>query len=362
MEHKYSKITARDLREASVCIYGTIGDDINGDQLAHELNDLSRESDAIIIKINSLGGGVVNSLSVIGSIIGSSALTTSVIEGIAGSSSAVIALSCRRVKMNDYARLMIHSPFYQDDEGNKRTNLSPDEQGALDNMKGILVDLLSRRGKSKDEINSILKKDTWYTAQQAKEEGFIDEIINTGVASMAASLSLDKLVAFAIINNSPTEKTMKKLFALLKLGDDANEAEAYSAVNKLVEKVTDLESTNQNLQNEITAFKNADKENKASKIKDMVDKAIIDRKILEKDRTNYTSLAEKDFDSTKSILDSMPVMSKLTDSTNQPVDKYKDKSWDELDKMGNVLAEIKVKDPARFKELYKEKFGIEPKI
>ena len=58
----------------------------------------------------------------------------------------------------------------------------------------------------------------------------------------------------------------------------------------------------------------------------------------------------------------MPVMTKLTDHTNLPNDKYKDKSWDELDKISGALSDIKLKDPARFKELFKEKFGNEPSI
>lgn len=197
MEIKYSKIVARDIKEAVVEIYGNIGEKVNGDYLASEINYLGKSADKIVFRINSLGGSVVQGLSIIGAIVASPAETIAVVEGVAGSMTGVIALSCKKVRMNDFARIMLHAPYMQDDKGNAATNLSKEDKASIKHMTGMLTDLLSRRGKSKDDIAKILKTDSWYTAQDALKEGFIDEIIDTGVAANAAELSVEKLVAFA---------------------------------------------------------------------------------------------------------------------------------------------------------------------
>jgi hypothetical protein len=157
---------------------------------------------------------------------------------------------------------------------------------------------------------------------------------------------------------------MKTVLGLLKLADTANEAEAYQAIVKLNEKISSLEAEKKKAEDELILLKQGkEAENKAG-IRKMIDAAVNDRKILEVQRDTYVKLAEKDFDSTRAALDAMPVMTRLSDGIGGNVipDKYKGKSWDELDKITDALEEIKLKDPSRFKELYKEKFGKEPAL
>jgi hypothetical protein len=166
--------------------------------------------------------------------------------------------------------------------------------------------------------------------------------------------------AIPLIKQS-NKSEMKTVLGLLKLADTANEAEAYQAIVKLNEKQTALEGENTKLKEEILKLKEKDTLTLQADIKNLIDGAVKDRKILEKDRATFVKLAEGNFENAKAAIDAMPVMTKLTDQTNITLsDKYKDKGWDELDKLGNALPEIKLKDPARYKELFKEKFGKEP--
>ncbi|OGX23338.1 MAG: hypothetical protein A3K54_00025 [Omnitrophica WOR_2 bacterium RBG_13_44_8] len=353
METKYSKIVGREIREAVVEIYGIIGEKVNGDYLASELNYLSKESDMITLRINSFGGNLTQGLSIISAIVGSKAQVTSIIEGIAGSMSAVIALSCGRVKMNDFARLMLHAPFFVDDEGKEIKDLTPDDQAALTNMKGILTDLLSRRGKSKKDISVILEKDTWYTAKEAKEQGFIDEIIDTGVAAAASGLSIKKLVAFVNENFLPTNTDMKKIAAKLGLPDTADEQAIITAIDQ---KETALADSKKKLVDAVLA---------------------IGKKNLLVNDTNLASMTRLGNTDLDLLVDLVvkPVdkadntrLSDVIAQVNQTLEGMKDKTktdekdWDWYQKNDReALAEMKVKDIEKFKRLYHGYWGQEYK-
>lgn len=168
--------------------------------------------------------------------------------------------------------------------------------------------------------------------------------------------------AIPLIKQS-NKSEMKTVFGLLKLADTANEAEAYQAIVNLNGKLTVLEGKNVKLEGDILKLKERDQADLQARVKALIDSAVKDRKVLEKDRQIYKTLAEQNIENTKAVLDSMPIMTKLADNITAPGEKFKGKTWDELDKIGgNALSEIKLTDPTRFKELYKTKFGKEPNL
>ena len=92
----------------------------------------------------------------------------------------------------------------------------------------------------------------------------------------------------------------------------------------------------------------------------MVDKAIADGKISKEQKTVFMSLMASDREHTEELLAS------LHGNQRRAADVFQDrgsgsfagKSWDELDKAGK-LGELKAQDMAAFKNLYKEKFGVD---
>ena len=238
MELRYSKIVNREKKQAEILLYGILGTDwengeVNGDHFARELNWLGREFDEITIRINSWGGDLDMGLSIVSEIRASKAFIITKVDGVAASMSGVIAVAGDRSEMNDYARIMLHLAYYIDSEGNKIADLNPRDQKALDQMNGILTDILARKGKSKEEILSILEAESWYDADEAVAEGLIDSKIDTSKKSLAA-LDPRKLVAAVMDDYKPinTKKSMEKIAAKFGLSKDATEDQVLAKIQE----------------------------------------------------------------------------------------------------------------------------------
>lgn len=160
--------------------------------------------------------------------------------------------------------------------------------------------------------------------------------------------------------NQKTDNKMTKINGVLKLKDDANEAEQYQAIVNMNNRISQLESEKKTLEDENIRLKDTQKSVLQNDIKNLIDGAVKERKILEGQRADYVALAEKDFDNTKKILDAMPVLTKLSDQAGkgEKKSKFEGKNWEQLDKAG-LLEEFKLADPNSFKDMYKEKFGKE---
>lgn len=238
MELKHSKIVNKELKHVRMSLYGELGDganEVNGHYWAHEFSYVDRNHDAVDVHLNGFGGSIVHGLSVVANILGATSKVETINVGVAASMLGIIALMGDNPKMNDYAKLMLHSPYYEDENGEKIKTLSAKDRKALSVLKDILVRLLMKRGKSEEEINKILKTDTWYSAEEALAEGFIDEIIVTGRKKELAALDAKQLVAKLSDEYKPkNEVKMKTVIAKLGLPVDSDEKTVLEAVNKLV--------------------------------------------------------------------------------------------------------------------------------
>lgn len=149
------------------------------------------KADNITVKINSLGGDVVNGLSIYDILKDHSAKITVQINGFCASIATIIAMAGDTVKMSNNALFLIHqchSSFY--DMNAKRI------EEAKETLQTIDARLLSiykeRTGKTEDEITTLLEANNgdgkWITAADAKEFGFVDEIYNeTKIAACITS-------------------------------------------------------------------------------------------------------------------------------------------------------------------------------
>ncbi|WP_346856578.1 ATP-dependent Clp protease proteolytic subunit [uncultured Draconibacterium sp.] len=234
MDLKFSKIVNREKRTAEMLLYGVFGTEINGHYFAQELNWLSRDFDEITIRINSDGGSVSHGLSIVSAMMNSQAVIVAHVDGIAASMAAVVLAAADRVTINDYAKVMIHSPYYAAESGQKVKQLSAKDRKALKMLKSTLVELLTKRNIEEAEINKLMLTDSWFTSDEAKEAKLVDEVIKTGRKTELAELEPLTLVARINTENSHQNlKTMKKVFAKLGLSDDATEEQVVEAINKL---------------------------------------------------------------------------------------------------------------------------------
>lgn len=181
---------------------------------------------------------------------------------------------------------------------------------------------------------------------------------------------IDLTVAGAIVrlmDNSPKTLNMSLLTQKLNLHDMANEAEIVSAVQNLMDDNARLKSENKTLTDAIDKA-NADRvaANKAEAVR-LVDAAILTGKLDAKAKDATLAMFDKDFASTKAMLDAIPERQSIARQINNAgagttnLADLKSKRWDELDK-ANKLTELKDKAPEIYAEKFVERFGVDPKI
>lgn len=179
--------------ETVVHIYDGIG------MFGVEAHEFVKEFDAITtprvtLRLNTPGGDVFDGMSIYNSIKRSSATVTTVIDGVAASMGSLIALAGDTVKAHDFSLYMIHEPFsmIMGTADDMRA-----EADVLDKITGQGVDIYNAASNLDDtEIRAAMSAETWFTAAEAHEAGFVHEIIETDDGKKA-ELSFDLAAIFA---------------------------------------------------------------------------------------------------------------------------------------------------------------------
>lgn len=130
----------------------------------------------ITVRINSPGGYVTDGMAIYNALIRNSAQVETIIDGEASSMASIIALAGNTVKMADNALFMIHNPWGMclGEAGDMRQYAD-----VLDKMTGVSVEIYTKKsGQSEEKIREWMGATTFFTAQEAKEAGFIDEILD----------------------------------------------------------------------------------------------------------------------------------------------------------------------------------------
>ncbi len=165
----------------------------------------------IIVPINSFGGDVLNGLAIYNLLRGHKAKVTTRIVGYAASMGTIIALAGDRVEMPENGYFMIHDPtagaFGKSEDLRRVAEL-------MDSMKAQLVDIYEKKtGLDREEIESMMEKETWLTASRALELGFVDKV--TKGVKLAAQFKPDDRLPFKnvpqnlIQENEPQPKMSK---------------------------------------------------------------------------------------------------------------------------------------------------------
>lgn len=135
----------------------------------------------ITMYVNSPGGSVLAGLAIYDVMRSIEAPITTIGTGMQASMGSILLVAGDERKMTRNSKYMIHQPL----SGNgQSTQLTDIEIGAdfTNRLKEDLVDIYVRHtGLNHQYWNTVLNRDTWLTADQAKEMGVISEII-TGTA------------------------------------------------------------------------------------------------------------------------------------------------------------------------------------
>lgn len=131
------------------------------------------EGEKLIVNINSGGGSVMAGQEIYSLLHGRQDVEIH-IQSLAGSAASVIAMA-NTCKMSPVATIMIHNVSMSGASGDYHDMQKNAE--ILKTMNSALAEAyVAKTGKTKDEILKMMDKETWITAGQALEMGFIDEV------------------------------------------------------------------------------------------------------------------------------------------------------------------------------------------
>lgn len=224
--YKFIKNIDENKREATILLYKPIGsfydsetgemtEGIDGYEFAKELRFLEDMVDTIHVRINSVGGLVLDGWSIISAILNSKVEIITYNDGLAASIAGLIFASGHKRMAMDYSILMIHNPFGGSEE-------------ALNKIRESLLTILENSSiLDKDELDNLMENESYLTCLEAKKMGFVDEIIESKNPIKLETKNLTDI--FKVFNSLIEKENMKK------------------TKNKVEEQITDtvIEATNE---------------------------------------------------------------------------------------------------------------------
>lgn len=161
-------------KTAEIRIYEEIGAwGITAKQFADDLAALG-DLTAINVRINSPGGDVFEALAIHNALQRHPAKVTTYIDGLCASAATIIALAGDETHMVSNGMYMIHEPWTFAGGDAEAMQKSAD---LLNTTAEQIVSMYARKtGLTADELRAKMQSETWMTAQEALDEGFIDVI------------------------------------------------------------------------------------------------------------------------------------------------------------------------------------------
>lgn len=170
---------------ADIYIYEQIGENWwTGEGVTAKafVKDLKALGNADInLHINSGGGSVFDASAIYTALKAHKGNVTSYIDGIAASAASWIALAANQVVMADNALFMIHNPF-----GGAQGNAQDmrDMADILDKIRDTMVTIyMTKTNLTESQLLAALDAETWYSASEAKDAGFVDVITDEQLAA-----------------------------------------------------------------------------------------------------------------------------------------------------------------------------------
>jgi len=253
-EAKFKKIErekeSKAMAKFNIDILGEISESVNSyNVLQKEISNAKGKE--LNLVISSGGGSVTEGMAIADLIANYPEETTATGIGLVASIATVVLLSADKVKMTENAFMMIHRPW-------SYTMGNADELEAtaelLDKMEAKLLDIytasvIKRKGSQdnlENKITEMMAAETWLTAQEALEFGFIDEIVKVGeknIDLLPLQNSLSKFInvpAALLINNKKKDdmgnSILEKIKSLLNNMDEKEEVTNVVEEEKVMEE------------------------------------------------------------------------------------------------------------------------------
>lgn len=213
--------------EADIYLYGDVGDSWFGGVTAKQFADdlkAAGKIDTIHLHINSPGGDVFDGLAIYRLLVDHKAKVIVHIDGLAASIASVIAMAGDEIRMSESGFLMIHNAwgiaFGSAAEMRTMADL-------LDKTTGSIRDVyVARTQQASDQVKSWMDAETWFSAQEALDNGFITTIADN--MKLAARFDPSKHKGFkhppAALAGTPNLEGARQRIAAMKFKMDRHKA------------------------------------------------------------------------------------------------------------------------------------------
>lgn len=199
-------------------VYGIIGDKPKGaTEKYYSLQDFRAELDPkatdYIVHIMSPGGDVYQGLAMFNALKSAGKKIRVQIEGLCASIATLIAgaASPGELVIQENSHYMIHQPSFPSYGGTADQLRTGAEQ--LDQIRSLLVSTYQKRTKLPEEqLWAMSSKDNWMLPDQAKELGFVDEVVE---AMKAVAFASNSFINMETNRLSVIEATLQKIEAFL---------------------------------------------------------------------------------------------------------------------------------------------------
>ncbi len=194
----------------------------------------------ILARINSPGGDVFDGMALFNAFANHPGGVSVRIESLAASMASVVAMAGKKVEAYRNTMLMIHNAWVMaiGDE-----NVLREIADLLEKIDGNILDIYTGKTKTgKKEMKQMMAEETWMTAQEAKEKGFIDTILESGKPAKAQfDLSIFAHAPDDLLSDDRRESTEReKEKALRDVGLSLKEAKAFLAGRRGGEGVAEV--------------------------------------------------------------------------------------------------------------------------
>jgi ATP-dependent Clp endopeptidase proteolytic subunit ClpP len=159
-------------------VYDVIGDSWFGDAVTAKSVRASlkgaKNAKQITLRVNSAGGDVFDGFAIYNLLNEHPAHVVAHVDALAASMASVIVMAADEIHIAPNAMLMIHNPWTMamGDAEDLRAGAE-----LLDKLRGQIADAyVARTGLERDEVLALMDAETWMTAAEAKERGFVDVV------------------------------------------------------------------------------------------------------------------------------------------------------------------------------------------
>ena len=176
-----------------------------------KVNDLiaqAKANEELEIEINSGGGSVFAGSEIYTALKSYKGNTIGKIVGLAASAAGVISMGVKKLSISPTAQIMVHNVSscafgdYRDLQH---------EADVILNMNKSIANAYALKTKiGQEELLELMNNETWLSAQQAKEKGFVDEIMFDEGNTLVASIKTSQMLPAEVINKVRNDMMDKK--------------------------------------------------------------------------------------------------------------------------------------------------------